>query len=442
MSYDFLTGGTGLLGPYLLRDSLRAGRRLAVLCRSNRDGSASARIDASLRHWETGEVLPRPVVFDGDLTKPNLGLDTEALRWISRHCKSVIHNAASVTFDASDPAAEPWASNIGGTNQVLELCQKTGIRDMHFVSTAYVCGLRDGIVRESERDVGQSMGNDYERSKSKAEQLLLDSKLLDRVTIYRPSIIVGDSRTAYTTAYHGFYAILKLCHTMVTRGVNVPADYRSLVEGVGLKGTEKKNLVPVDWVSAVITRILNTPEFHGKTYHLTAPQPIVLDVMARAIYRTVMEAIGGKTAAIWRVNMSWFTNFFHSELKAYQTYWRDDPIFDATNRLAVAADLECPVLDEEVLVALANFAIGKGFGKPRTKLQPPTVDLSSHLKLDQLEKIRPPDKGSILGLDITGSGGGQWTLFSSPARLDRGLDPDCTEILTLPAPAFLARLKS
>src|ERR1035441_9824790 len=96
--YYLLTGATGLLGSYLLRDSLLAGRRMAVLVRPSKSESAVQRIETQLRQWELAleTSLPRPVVLEGNLSEIDLGLDNVTLDWISRNCTSVFHNAASL----------------------------------------------------------------------------------------------------------------------------------------------------------------------------------------------------------------------------------------------------------------------------------------------------------------------------------------------------------
>ncbi len=120
-----------------------------------------------------GPPLPRPVVIEGELGEVDLGLDGGDLRWISRHCRSVIHNAANLTFHSNGRDSEPWLSNLEGTRRILDLCRTAGISQFHYISTAYVCGLRQGRVLETELDVGQTPGNAYEHSKIEAEKLVL-----------------------------------------------------------------------------------------------------------------------------------------------------------------------------------------------------------------------------------------------------------------------------
>src|SRR4051812_4902849 len=200
MGYLLLTGATGLLGSYLLRDLLAAGTKMAVLVRSTRFASAQERIETALERWErqAGHSLPRPVVLEGNLSSPDLGLGDAGIRWAARNCDSFMHNAASLTFHGEGPDSEPWKSNLHGTRNVLEFCRAAGVRKFFHVSTAYVCGLREDRVYENQLDVGQVHGNDYEISKTQSETLVRTADFLDNPTVYRPGIIFGDAKTGYT----------------------------------------------------------------------------------------------------------------------------------------------------------------------------------------------------------------------------------------------------
>ena len=212
---------------------------MAVLVRPSKSESARQRIETMLREWELSleTALPRPVVLEGDLSEPDLGLDNRTLDWIERHCTSVVHNAASLVFRGDDPDGEPYRSNVEGTRRMLELCRCTGVRQFHYVSTAYVCGLREGRILESDIDLGQTAGNVYEKTKLQAEMLVRAADFLDPPTIYRPAIIVGDSQTGYTTTYHGFYAPLKLAHTMASKVARGATAGDLLVAAWGSKAT-------------------------------------------------------------------------------------------------------------------------------------------------------------------------------------------------------------
>src|SRR5437868_5583775 len=111
-----LTGATGQVGRYLIRDLLLAGQPLAVLLRARGDQTARDRLEGVLGYWERqlGRPLARPVCLEGDVTSPGLGLDAAARRWAARHCHALLHNAASLTFTGPDRNKDPWLTNLTG----------------------------------------------------------------------------------------------------------------------------------------------------------------------------------------------------------------------------------------------------------------------------------------------------------------------------------------
>lgn len=361
-----LSGATGLLGSYLVRDLLLEGRPLAVIARGDRRRSAGERIDAIVQRWEQllGRSLGRPTVIDGDLSQPRCGLDAASLAWIGDHCEEVLHNAASLTFRGAGRNAEPWLTNVDGTRHVLAACRATGIRHFHHVSTAYVCGLRTGTVREDELDLGQDFGNDYERSKLEAERLVRNANHLDTVTVHRPSIIVGDSRSGYTSTYHGLFAVIRLGHTLLTRVVLGSTSGPALVALLGLGPEDGKNFVPVDWVSAVVAHLVQTPSARGLTYHLTHPRAVSMDMIGRLVQEAVETYSRAAQAGDPDLcDEQWFADMLREQLDIYRSYLRNDPEFDRGNTLAMAGHLPCPALDMPALLRMARFAIEHEFGR-------------------------------------------------------------------------------
>ncbi len=136
------------------------------------------------------------------------------------------------------------------------------------VSTAFVCGDRAGPVAEEELDCGQGFHNDYERSKFEAERRVRTARGL-HPTVYRPSVIVGDSVTGFTSSYHGPYRFLEL-GTRLAAPPRLPGSPQRLPLRLPFSGDEPRNLVPVDWVARAIVRIVGQPWWHGRTYHLVA----------------------------------------------------------------------------------------------------------------------------------------------------------------------------
>src|SRR5690606_12644003 len=104
-------------------------------------------------------------------------------------------------------------------------------------------------------------GNDYERSKLLAEQMVRGDDALQSVTVYRPAIIIGDSRTGYTSTFHGFYVPLQAANNLMRNLLpGEVIDVTQLFTLFGLTGREQKNFVPVDWISAAMVHILARPE--------------------------------------------------------------------------------------------------------------------------------------------------------------------------------------
>ena len=361
-----VTGATGLLGTYLVRDLLLDGRNLAVVVRRSRKQSAADRVEAILGHWEEvlGRPLPRPVILEGDLTQPLCGLSADARNWIAGHCDEVLNNAASLTFRGSDREAEPWRTNVTGTSQVLALTRDTGLRHFHHVSTAYVCGLRSGRIMEDDLDVGQEFGNDYERSKVEGEKLVRSAAHLDSATVYRPSIIVGDSCTGWTSTYHGLFAGLRLGHTLLTKVTKGTTSGPALLSLIGVALNDTKNFVPVDWVSAVIAHAVQIPSARGATYHLTHPEPLSMDTVGRLIQQAVESySQDASPDDPDRCDEQWFADNLGTQLDIYKSYLRNDPTFDRTHTDAIAAHIPCPPLDMQALMKMAKFAIDHDFGR-------------------------------------------------------------------------------
>jgi thioester reductase-like protein len=358
----------------MVRDLLLEGRRLAVLVRRDRKRPAAERVEGMLRGWEAevGRPLPRPTVLEGDLSRPLCGLDARAIEWIGDHCDEVLHNAASLTFRGADRDNEPWRSNVGGTRETLAVAAAAGLRHFHHVSTAYVCGLRCGTAREDEGDVGQEFSNDYERSKVEAEQMVRAADHLDTATIHRPSIIVGDSGTGFTSTYHGFYAALRLGHMLLTRVLIGSTSGPAFLAMLGLDPAAGKNFVPVDWVSSAIVHAACTPAARGRIYHLTNPRPVPVDIVGRVIQKAIesFSQAARPDDPDLRDGL-WFNEMLGAELDVYRGYLRNDPLFDRTNTDAVMPHLPCPELDEPSLMRMARFAIEHNFGS--VPPQPPAA---------------------------------------------------------------------
>ncbi len=286
-----LTGATGFLGQYLLRDLLVAGRPVAVLVRDTADGTAEKRAADLVGYWSEilGRSLPAPRVLAGELGPDGPGLTAADRRWLAGACGAVVHAAASLAFrDSAD--GEPWRTNVGGTEALLALCRDAGVTQWHQVSTAFVCGRRCGPIAEDDALHEGPFHNPYEASKCEAERLLRRATGL-RVSVYRPSLIVGDSRTGHTSNFNGLYRFLELATRLAAAhgGARLPVR-------LPMTGAEPWDLVPVDWVSRAIVELMARPRWHGHTFHLTGRSPVtsrvVRDVAAEVLRLEGVEFAG------------------------------------------------------------------------------------------------------------------------------------------------------
>jgi thioester reductase-like protein len=408
-----LTGATGLLGRYLLRDLLLAGSRVVVLARDFRAGSAADRVGAIVDFWSRslGRALPRPVVLTADLADSDLGLQATDRAWLARHCRGVVHAAAKVSMRRSGDG-EPWRTNVDGTARLLDLCAALGSGEFHHVSTAFVCGVRPGPVRERDLACGQTFHNDYERSKYEAERLIATAPRV-RATVYRPSVIVGDSRTGYTSTYHGFYRFLDLADRLAA-----PADgsaRRVLPLRLPFAATAPRDLVPVDWVSQAVVRLASRPRRHGRTFHLTARRPV-----PAGLIKQVAERVLG-IEGVWFAGATPLTDptplegAFLDHVQEYWPYLHGDPAFDRRNTWAALPDLPPPRVGRTMLVRMVRFAVAHRWGRAD---RAGTADRARGDCADYLERFFPSAaRRSVLaripltvtvGLDIHGPGGGRW----------------------------------
>lgn len=425
-NYVLLTGATGLVGQYLTKDLLLAGQQLALVVRPSKRLDIHQRVELILQRWEKelGCLLPRPVVLQGDVAEAHLGLNARDLAWVRAHCDRVIHNAAILQFDGATMDVEPWRTNFGGTRNVLGLLETMKIREFHYVSTAYVCGTRPDLVMEEELDSGQSFRNDYERSKFESEKLVRSCDGDFSKTIYRPAVIVGDSTTGFTSTYHGLYMYLRLLATLVPQQERNSEGVIETPIRLPMQGDEPRNLVPVDWVSDVMTRIILNPQAHSRTFHLVPDTFVTARKVIEAGYEYFNSAgvvFCGPSDV--RPKDNDFSAKYFENVTTYESYETSDPSFDASHLKEFVPDVACPEITKEVILKFMEFGVQDRWGKGRSKAPEHSNLLASHQDVLTAAALAADVPDFSLGIDLMGPGGGQWTLErkSGEAFLHRGL---------------------
>lgn len=365
--FNLLTGATGLVGQYLMRDLLLDGTPLAVIVRPKKKESAESRIEQVLLHWEK-ELdcrIPRPVILTGDVSQPNLGLVDTEYDWVAENCDTIIHNAAILKFNGADRNGEPWRTNLDGTGHVLELARKCEIKTLHYVSTAYVCGNREDTILESDFDDSEGFRNDYERSKFASEQLVRNADHFDSVTIYRPVVIAGDSKTGFTSTYHGLYVYLRLFALFIPEQARDENGKILTPVKIPMEGDEPRNVVPVDWVSAVFCELFRNPEAHGRTFHLAPDQCLTPSEVIDACYDYFdshgVEFCGDELPEDHQ--QPDYAEKIFDNIAIYQQYESSDPGFDTTNLKKYAGHIVCPPIDAATIQRYLDFGNADNWGK-------------------------------------------------------------------------------
>jgi len=274
----------------------------------------------------------------GDITQPGLALSADDAARFRRELTAAYHLAA--VYDLAVSRELGMKVNVEGTRNVLAfLAEAKHVERLHYVSTAYVSGSATGVFRESDLDVGQGFKNHYEETKFLAEVEVVRSGV--PATIYRPSVVVGDSRTGETGKFDGPYFTL-------TAMEKVPSPGLFLRIG---SGRNVVNLVPVDFAVEALARLSTQWEAGTKTYHLTDPHPLpvieVVKLFARALGKSFAYVPVPKRLAKAVFGLGPVQRHFGMPVQSLDYF--DHPLrFDTTeaDRALAALGLECPLLPD------------------------------------------------------------------------------------------------
>jgi nucleoside-diphosphate-sugar epimerase len=240
----------------------------------------------------TGARLESFVIVQGDITHPNLGISHGDLETVLFETTHVFHLAAA--YDLAVPKDIAFAVNFEGTRNVNYFVHSVrNLRRYNYVSTCYVAGRREGVILETELEHNAGFRNFYEETKYLAEQEVERLKATLPVTIYRPSVVVGDSKTGETAKYDGIYYLIHYLR-------KAPTLLRILNVG---NNNVRLNLVPVDFVVDAIAALSRDKKAASKTVALADPTPLttaeLFDVIAREMTGRKSEFIPSPRLAEW-----------------------------------------------------------------------------------------------------------------------------------------------
>jgi short-subunit dehydrogenase len=259
MTAYLVTGATGFIGGQLVQRLLdRRGSTVHCLVREE----SADRLAERIREWGTTTRRVKPLV--GDLTASNLGLDKATLDGLKGTVEHVLHLAA--VYDMTADAESQQRANVDGTRHVVEVVNRIRPQRFHHVSSIAAAGRYRGTFTEAMFDEATGLDDPYFATKHESERLVrTDVRVPWRV--YRPGIVVGDSRTGEIDKIDGPYYFFKL----IQRLRHMFPQWMPLV---GLEGRAIP-LVPVDYVVAAMDHIahLDGDRWDGRAYHLVDPAP-------------------------------------------------------------------------------------------------------------------------------------------------------------------------
>jgi NAD(P)-dependent dehydrogenase (short-subunit alcohol dehydrogenase family) len=274
MSY-FVTGGTGFIGQNLIGLLLKRRGKIYVLVRKG----SMHKLEALKSRW--GKAADKIIPVTGDLTKARLGVSVAKRKQLEGKIDHVFHLAA--IYDMKADAASQEAANIDGTLNAVRFAEAVKAKRFHHVSSIAAAGLFPGIFREDMFEEAQGLDNPYFRTKHDSEGIVR-YKCKIPFRIYRPGIVVGDSKTGEIDKIDGPYYFFKLIQKMRKA---MPA----WMPTVGLEGG-RINIVPVDFVVKALDHIAHLPRLDGRCFHLTDPKPRrigeVLNIFADAAHAPQM----------------------------------------------------------------------------------------------------------------------------------------------------------
>jgi len=268
----FVTGASGFIGKRLVRKLLA--RRGAVVHFLVRESSRD-KVPALHEYWGVDERRAVPVV--GDLAKPLLGLSKTDAKALAGKIDHFFHLAA--IYDLKADAESQIVANIDGTRNAVALANEMKAGCFQHVSSIAAAGMYEGVFREDMFEEAEGLDHPYFSTKHESEKIVR-KEVKGAWRVYRPAIVVGDSRTGEIDKIDGPYYYFKLIQKM--RKMLPP-----WMPTIGIEGG-RINMVPVDFVVDALDHIAHKADLDGMAFHLVDPTPHrvgdALNIFAKAAH--------------------------------------------------------------------------------------------------------------------------------------------------------------
>jgi len=363
-----MTGATGFLGQYVLKELLLRGRRVVAILRAPLQDSRR-RLAGMLRplgaeiddYISSGQLILREGALPEDLPDGEWGPTDDILA-----C------AASLQL-FSKGNGEPHRTNIDGTATLLEWADRHHVEKIHSISTAYVCGSHTETIREVFHPRPASFQTEYEETKWVAEEMLANwsNGNGNKLTVMRPSFIIGDSTTGYTTQFGGFYQFVRFISLLKAEFGGGNGHVSHIPHRIPGRADDRiQNLVPVDYAARMVAEIVLDPKLHGRIYHLTDPNPPTWELLKKGL-----EDFFGITGGTFAENHDLPSDKTVVESLMFEKYdllmprLKHQPVFDESNTREVrqALGIDYPALTLQRLSTLLGYAVQQRWGQRATR---------------------------------------------------------------------------
>jgi thioester reductase-like protein len=258
----FVTGGTGFIGKRLARRLLQRSKEQVYILTFNATPESMASL---MEFW--GRDYARVTAIAGDISKPDLGIAPKDVRRLKGKIDHFFHLAA--VYDLAADPSQVMKANVQGVANALAFAKTVCARRFHHMSSIAAAGLFDGVFREDMFEEARGLEHPYFASKHRGEALVrAETKVPWR--IYRPGIVVGDSKTGKIDKIDGPYYFFKL----IPKLRDILPHWAPMI---GLEGGRIN-----------VVHLAHLDGLDGRTFHLTDPSPLrvgeVLNVLARAAH--------------------------------------------------------------------------------------------------------------------------------------------------------------
>ncbi|WP_405597061.1 thioester reductase domain-containing protein [Streptomyces sp. NBC_01410] len=347
VSEVFLTGATGFLGAFLLKELLARGLVVHCLVRAADAEAGLGRLKANLDTYEIDEVdLDRIRVVPGDVTKPRFGMDEPAYAELAGRIGAIYHSAAKVNF----LTLYKWLrkSTVDGTHEILRFACAAKAA-LHHVSTTGVFEPKAALGPRREADPTgppEKLSLGYTKSKWVAEQLVREAGRRGvPTTIHRPGQVWGDTRSGACQPNDFVWRFIK---GSIQAGL-YPRKFRL-----------DMNMVPVDYVSAAIVAISRDPASIGRAFHEVSPGSLdsdeILGLIRSSGYElkevSIIKWMKGISADVHNSMYPLMAMIVDLEKVEVAEFADGD-----TREFLSGSGVECPSIDEKVFAAYVAYFV-------------------------------------------------------------------------------------